>query len=691
MNLSLKYFLTFLPLLFIIEMNSQVYLKHHTIYYNSNTNQINKQEKQKLDSFLVSLSNIFSAFEITVKGHTDHKGSLSLNENLSKNRANNVFRYLIKKGFRVTDSTLNYYAYKKLIADTGELNNWRNRRVEIFIYRRELNMVKILGITDFNSNKFIINEDSGGVISYDSTSITIVPNSFVYEDGSEVTGDITINYMEYKKPMDFLLGNIPMSIQVDNSMMNFESGGMFKILANQNGKKITLKKSNDKMIQLEMPLKEILNQKFYQFDSLNHHWIDSQKEITDNNGRVILPLLPNNITGFSVDKYIYPNCITGDTCLYFDNMFLKLKYYLTHSEPILFNNPYKSVKNNEEDYKSPYYQIITDTARHTCAFKSINFNNELGKFSDYIWTFEGFDFNNLKNLKQNYTSFIKFIYVGENRFQIKMNDVFSKPLIYNVTGKSSTLHLFKKSSTINKKNNEKYLKQLYEFDNLEIQHDKVLKTRFEISNVNDNLFSDSLNCFVDFYTHFLCDSSERISIREYGSFHNYFNVNKESILKKFNQKKSIFNCNEYKAKVAKFSEIERIKIATKAKFGISSLGMFNCDAVKSIANPKEINALYINKEDGKAVSVITIYVNIENLNGLITYDGHYGYGPYHFVYGVSDKCVLVAVDENLKAYFVSPVDFRKYADNPIGNTVTFILTPSGLLNSKNNLDKIMLK
>ena len=162
-------------------------------------------------------------------------------------------------------------------------------------------------------------------------------------------------------------------------------------------------------------------------------------------------------------------------------------------------------------------------------------------------------------------------------------------------------------------------------------------------------------------------------------------------MKKFNQKKSMFNCNEYKAKVAKFSEIERIKIATKAKFGINSLGIFNSDAVKSIAKPKEINALYINKEDGKAINVITIYVNIENLNGLITYDGHYGYGPYHFVYGVSDKCVLVAVDENLKAYFVSPVDFKKYADNPIGNTVTFILTPSGLLNSKNNLDKIMLK
>lgn len=691
MNFSFKYYISILCLLIIKDINSQVFLKKHTIYYSSNSFNINKQEKQKLDSFLISLSNIYSAFEITVKGHTDNKGSLNLNENLSKNRANNILTYLIKKGFRITDSTLNYYAYKKLIADTTELNNWMNRRVDIYVYKRTFNMVKILGINDFNPNKFIINEDKGGVINYDSTIITIIPNSFVYEDGSEVIGDITIDYMEYKKPMDFLLGNIPMSIQVGNNMMNFESGGMFKILANQYGKKIILKKSSDKMIQLEMPLKEIPNQKFYQFDSLDHHWIDSQKEITDNNGKVILPKFPNNTTGGSVDKYIYPNCITGDTCLYFDNMFLKLKYYLSHSEPILFNNPYKSVKNNEEDYKSPYYQIITDSVKHTCTFKSINSNNELGKFSDYVWSFEESDFNNFKNLKQNYTSFIKFIYVGENRFQIKMNNVFSKSLIYNVTGKSSTFHLFKKASVVNKKNNEKYLKQLYEFDNLEIQHDKTLKTIYEIPNIDDDLFSDSLNCFIDFYTHFLCDSSERVLIREHGSFHNYFNVNKESVLRKFNQKKSMFNCNEYKAKVAKISEIERIKIATKAKFGISSLGMFNCDAVKSIANPKEVNAIYINKEDGKKVNVITIYVNVENLNGLITYDGHYGYGPYHFVYGANDKCVLIAVDENLKAYYVSPLDFRKYVDNTIGNTVTFILTPAGLLNSKNNLDKMMLK
>ena len=421
--------------------------------------------------------------------------------------------------------------------------------------------------------------------------------------------------------------------------------------------------------------------------------MEMQTPITDEKGNIIPPRsFPNiNAGGKDANLYIYPNCITGDTCTYFDNMFIKMKYYLTHNEPLIPNNAYKSVKNNVTDYLSPFYQIITDTVKRTCHFVSINSNNELGAFGNYEWKLDDTDFNNFKVQEKNYATFIKITYVGYDKFQIKMNKTGDKTRIYNVTGKSNSFHLFSRAEKINSKNNKKYLKQLYDFDNNEIANDNNLKSKTDIINVNEYLLNDSLECFGAFYTHFLCDSSESKEIRRYGDFYTYFNVNKSKILAKFQQKKTMFSCEKYKAVVAKISNIEKIKISTMAKFGISSMGIFNCDAISRIKDPEQITAEYRHKKTRKPLNIITIFINVENLNGLIRYDGHYNYGPYKFVYGKNDKCVIIAVDENFDVYSVSPEDFKAATSSQINGHVTFSLTPTGPLDSKENVSKILLK
>ncbi len=676
-------------LLFIL---SSSYAKAQTIfskcalYFESGKYVITKDQKHQLDSFIVSLTNIPSAFEIAVKGHTDNKGSLELNETLSKNRSTEILNYLIKKGFKTTDSSLAYFAFNKPAIENTEDNLWKNRRVEIVVYQRRFKMVQLLGITDFVPEKYSLNEDEGGVLKYDSTTITIAPNSFVNADGSEVTGNITIAYTEYRNPTDFLLSDIPMSTGSGNNMQNFESGGMFKILANQNGKKLVLKQADEKNILIEMPLKKTPNQKFYQFDSLDHHWIDSQREVTDSKGKMIDPRVNRLVrlddpNSGKISSYIYPNCITGDTCKYFDHMFLKLNYYLTHQEPLLPGNPYKSVKNNVVDYKSPLYNMVRDTVKGTFRFESMNSYNELGKFSNYEWKSD--------EISSGYYSFIKIIYLGDSKFQIKTNKG-SQGQIYTVTGKSTSFHLFGNQAKINSKNNKKYLKELYDFDNTEIENDKILKNKLEITDINEFLFSDSLTCFTDFYTHFLCDSSESAIIKKEGGFYNYFIKNKEKILSSFNRKKAFFSCEKYKKDVGKLSEEKKIRISTMAKFGIRSLGAFNADAIKRISDPEVITPVYKLKGAEKELSIITVFISMTSLNGLMRYDGHYGYGPYKFVYGKNDTCNLIAVDNELNTYVVSRENFKKAVSHKIDNKVVFILKEMKDLKSKENLYNIMM-
>jgi outer membrane protein OmpA-like peptidoglycan-associated protein len=76
---------------------------------------------------------------VVVNGHTDSIGNLDYNKELSLNRAVSVKQYLMTK---MPSLGVNYiargYAYLKPIA-SNRTNSGRkkNRRVEIFVYRKE--------------------------------------------------------------------------------------------------------------------------------------------------------------------------------------------------------------------------------------------------------------------------------------------------------------------------------------------------------------------------------------------------------------------------------------------------------------------------------------------------------------------------------------------------------------------------
>lgn len=707
--------LTLLFTLFIYTSSKAQLSKSFHINFESNSHNLTVIHRHIIDSVIQTLPNIPEAYLIEIKGHTDNKGSIALNNSLSKNRAFTVFNYLKAKNFKSTDSSLKYFAFNKPLKQNTEENLWANRRVEINLYARKLDMVKILGIKDFIPKTYKFIEDIGGTINYDSTKILIPPNSFIHKNGTEVTGEIDISYIEYRTPSDFLLSGIPMSIRDGNYTGHFNSGGMFDIAAYQNSEELILKKEKDKTVYISFPLSNFIQQNFYQFDTTAHQWNTNSAAITNIHGNMLFPFnaAQNTDSATLKDRQNFDRCVPyNDTCGYIAYMIKQLNYYVNHEEPIRFNYPYKFIKNNLVNFKSPLYALEINKDEHTIKFIPKNSHNKMGVFTDYVWKYKSDIFN--KQLKHNYREGCSYVKVSNRNgltfkliiedesvsvtgepINFKEENEYKKPFLSFLYGGKDKAYLAKLKKC-NKKNFKSYRKYTQGLDQQEIALENQLMDKDErYSGGTNNLYcADSIICLGYFYRKYLYTSDEN----ELVDIHS-FNLHKEKLAQKLKTLPSPFTCKDASRLLIKKDSIERVIVAKRdsslniaklafAKFGINSTGIYNADQVKNIKEPVEILANY-KSDTNKPLKIISVYISIKGLNGIINYNGYMDYGPYKFVYGKSDQTMLIAVDDKEESYYCTPDEFQNFVNHKQNKTASFILKPLRNLQSSGNLEKIV--
>jgi outer membrane protein OmpA-like peptidoglycan-associated protein len=98
---------------------------------------LSNEAKQNLDKLVIVLENNPNT-DIEVQGHTDSRGTLAYNQNLSEQRATTVASYLIGKGIPRSRLTINGFGetLPKYVNDTVEGRD-KNRRVEFLITANE--------------------------------------------------------------------------------------------------------------------------------------------------------------------------------------------------------------------------------------------------------------------------------------------------------------------------------------------------------------------------------------------------------------------------------------------------------------------------------------------------------------------------------------------------------------------------
>lgn len=250
--------------------------KEFNVKFDTASNLILKKEEQKILDKIASLSKLKENYYIQIIGHTDSKGNLDYNYTLSNERAKSVAELFKTKGFLEKDIYLSGKAFLKPIAENKtEKGKAKNRRVTIIISQKKENDIRFAGL-QLKEQTYTINNSKIETLEYKSgTKITIAEDSFVDKKGNAVTGIVSIKYLEYREPTDYILANIPMDFHDGTENFHFNSGGMFKINASKDGEEVFLK--NGKKINLDFKITEALpNLNFYQLDSKNK-WIELSK------------------------------------------------------------------------------------------------------------------------------------------------------------------------------------------------------------------------------------------------------------------------------------------------------------------------------------------------------------------------------------------------------------------------------
>lgn len=103
---------------------------------------------------------------------------------------------------------------------------------------------------DIPFQEYTFQQDSGLTVERSSgTMIKIAPGSFQKNDGSAITGPITLKVREFHNPTEVFQSGIPMS--QDSLRNNFlQSAGMIELRAFNNGEELKLK--NNKSVDVEL-------------------------------------------------------------------------------------------------------------------------------------------------------------------------------------------------------------------------------------------------------------------------------------------------------------------------------------------------------------------------------------------------------------------------------------------------------
>jgi OmpA family len=238
-------------LCFILTVQAKTTTETTTVLFNTAQHNLTKQAINELKEFLKNNKTPLD-YEVTIEGHTDSRGNLAYNKQLSLKRANQVKQFLVKNGI---DEKLIAFNYKGELdpekPNINDKNMTANRRVEVTLTTYRFDNIQELEEA-LNPNKtsfYIINPNKENLIKGNKgVKVLIAPNSFTYDNGKLVTEDVKFELTESLKYKDFISSGL--LTQTPDALL--ESGGMIKLNATSiSGKPVQIK--SDKKMLIAIP------------------------------------------------------------------------------------------------------------------------------------------------------------------------------------------------------------------------------------------------------------------------------------------------------------------------------------------------------------------------------------------------------------------------------------------------------
>ena len=714
-------------------------VKELRIDFSNGSAEFSPNKKLVLENSLKELNNDYSFYKVEISAQTDPLGDAQVNRQVWQARIQSMSNFLVQQGFTVNQFQVIPQNQKELIDVAAPKEDASKRNVMARIYK-SFTTKGVVGGLNIETKHFEVDaEKEQTVESPSGTKITIPKNAFVDKKGRPIVGKVDLRYVEYRRPVDFILGGLPMDYHHNGEHYDFNSAGMFKITAQQQGREVFL--DPNKTIDMDFPLTaDLPDLNFYQLDTISKKWTEIGK-LTKGNEAKISPIdaLINGKKKFARDTIL--NASNRIVNLYqvlsvcdsvYDHVKLGIaiakdtthyqQYYNYVNEVTMRKYKKETQMNNikikKYGKKANFYQTLEEGYSEQFTFSpAVSGKEEKGfkitldkspantKISKIIWVPEAGSAFSENDFYTRHWNINQIVAKADKSYDLVLNDSLGKIELKNVKA-------FLEASE-SPKNRDYFLKYTVATLNaLALKKgnaDKGLHTNRTIKNnvekINENYKKYKLSVkgkelqMKYFISEFWKKERSLMPADEFAmseeEWVGYFDTHKKELMDRFEAKKAspeFEKCEKIEKEILiKQKEMEAAVDASKAtvkQLRISSLGVYNCDQIQRLENPVEVIATY-NDEKGATIEPVFIYIVDSRLNGILRYDGYNGFSPYHFAYSPTAKTVLLAFDKNGEAYIYTANQFKSLKVESRQLKHQFSVSKIGLLKDENALNALI--
>lgn len=527
------------------------------------------------------------------------------------------------------------------------------------------------------------------------TEVVIPKNAFVDAAGRPVTGEVLVDYREFRDPIDFIVSGIPMTYNDNGVVQNFESAGMFEINASVNGKEVFL--ANGKNVKVNLALNDSAEKyDFFKFNAESGAWdkngtagvtqalSDPQARIQRSNNYQAQQL---SVAARAYLQWKSSGKITWHDTLPLQERFENPEYFYTKR---IFNrkkdayvhtkskkHPGKTIKNTN----LVRFRTEKSANKGEYCFRIIHWgskNPEMGAMHNMVWKLDepltGSQFRKKYTTKKKYSD-IRIESDGDNGFTLRlksMDGIVEIPV-------SPYVAPDKKEELVYKNASSRYRQYKRQLRSRQRSFDRRLRKEREFVSYTYSR-SDSASAW-GLITMMMKPEEKKMAHADWKELY--------QLPEKIEDSKSV-SANNY----ADWGMTKRSGVKTAANIlwgasigligaaiSIGSLGTYNCDRFAAPFDPYQDNSVQLvasyRDPQGSRIENKTTYMLNQGINGMLTYDAPATGRPVMVRYGKIKGNLMLVIDAAGNVSYFTPKDFKS-ADDKGRNEYTYTMRRSDM-------------